>query len=328
MDESVREDVQMAIRLLHKEIDNPSDFAKHSSCFLFGTENQQGINDVVGYKDKTILMPAASGDQYISGRYYGAKNVDIFDINRLTYYITCLKIAAIVNLGYREFLAFFIPLDEHGKLKSTFWSLSVLKRLIREMPERCAYFWSKIMYEAHKNGFEELTILSFTSHRLDVVKKHMPFYASEEEYYKLQGILRQSAFPNFVESDIRALGEVLNSKYDVVYLSNIIECLVVERLNSFYRASYGTENIVEQEFAGDILKAVLPILKGDGTVLMDYRMNRTMRDSGDWLFNNDFFEATDIPCKMPIDERYNRYAATDLVLTYKPIKKGNFLEHI
>lgn len=132
----IQVDIKNALDLIHGKVLEPYEFKKYSSPFLFANENQEGINEIVDYKDKDVCTIAASGDQYLGASYYGAKRVDIFDINRLTYFITCLKIAAVRILDYKEFIDFFMPMDEAGKIKDSFWNLATFKHFAR----RCSIF--------------------------------------------------------------------------------------------------------------------------------------------------------------------------------------------
>lgn len=321
---TTKNDLEAARRLVRETYDK-NIFEKYSSSFLFGTENQEEINDIIDYKGKKVLSPTSSGDQYIGAVYYDATEIDTFDINRMTYYITCLKIAAIRELDYKEFIDFFTPLDKDGNLKRSFWSLSTLKRLLKILPFNIAYFWDKIMYEAKKNGYKYLTVPEHCSNELLNIKSGMPFYASEEEYYKLQAKLRKRPYPTFIESDVMELKEKLKSSYDIIYLSNIVECIVNLRLRNVPFV-YGLENTVEREVAEEVMGQILPFLNEGGTILVSYRANKNLYISTDWLYNNEFFEPHLIQRKFTPDYDCWRTEDTDIVLTYTPKKSDNMLK--
>lgn len=323
--ERVSEDILETLKMINKPLSNEKIFGTYSTPFLFGTENQEGVNEVIQYKDKNVLTVASSGDQYLGAVYYGAKQVDLYDVNRLTYYITCLKVAAIKTLFYEEFLDFFVPL-ENGCVRSKFWNLKLFKKLLYALPPSVAQFWEVIMYEAKKNNYGSLVVLRMSVNDLEVMQKGMPFYGNENEYYNLQQLLQKRDYPQFYEADLNVLSDVLVGEYDLLYLSNIIECMVVDILNQMPFASSSTENWVESDVIRNIGPHMFKLLKEDGTVLVDYRANKSIVDSNDLLFNNDYFEATEIPCKLAPDKssKYNP-TDTDLVLTYKPSKTGSFL---
>lgn len=323
--EKVNQDILAALEKVNTHIEDDCVFRTYSTPFLFGTESQEGVNKAVGYKDKDVLTVASSGDQYLGSVYYGANTVDLFDINRFTYYITCLKVAALRKLSYEEFLSFFIPL-ENKRIRKEFWDYKTFKKLLYELPVDAATFWDKVIYEAKRKNFGQFMVLGMSINELETVQNGMPFYSDEKEYYVLQGLLQNRKYPTFYEADLAMLSDVLVGQYDILYLSNIVECMVVDILNQLPFASSSTENWVESDVIRKIGPHIFKLLKEDGTVVVDYRANKGMEDSNDLLFNNDYFEITEIPCKMEPDKS-NKHdpTDTDLVLTYKPSKTGSFL---
>ncbi len=323
MSESLSKDINAAVDLVNGRMSDPCGFHKYAAPFLFGTENQEGINSVIDYKDKDIVTIASSGDQYLGAVYYGGKNIDIFDINRMTYYVTCLKIAAIMVLDYVEFLDFFTPYDMFGMEKKSFWNLKTLKKLLSRMPSDVAFFWDVVMYEAQKNDFGDLVLLQEDGYALHNIRKGMPFYQSEEEYYRLQKLLRSRDFPKFFETDILNLKDVLTSTYDIAYLSNVLECLVAYECDKEYYPFMPSFFYMEQEdrnekkMAKSVIAAVKPLLNKNGTILLSYRSN-VRNNQSDWLYSNDYFDVNEVPAKHPPKDDGWRTENTDLVLTYKP----------
>ncbi|HAB66272.1 MAG TPA: hypothetical protein DCE23_02790 [Firmicutes bacterium] len=321
-------DAREAVKLVRdKGIVEPC-FKKHCTSFLFTTENQEGISKVIDYKGKDVLTVAASGDQYISSVYYGAGNVDIFDINKFSYYITCLKVASLVSLDYETFVGFLIPVHNEG-IEKSFWNLRTLKKVIKNMPTDVAYFWDLVMYECKKHGFDGNFVIP--NHRNSTkcnVIKGMPFYSSPEEYYKLQSLLKKREYPKYYEVDLLELSSVVTDSYDVIYLSNIVECLVSSEMRMYYgfTPGYNSENMVEERYIFDIARQVMPRLRENGEILYSYRPNSSKEYSTDVLYRNDYFDVTEVDCKYPPSSDYNKTYDTDLVLTYKPSKSGNILD--
>lgn len=312
-------DISEAKKLLHE--DYAGGFTKYSGVFLFTTENQEGINSIIDYNGKHILTPAASGDQYLGAVYYDAKEVDLFDINRLTYPLVCLKIAAITVLDYKEFMDFFIPLDKWGNFKPSFWSLRTLKRLLKVLPSDIAYYWDKVMFTARRKGFTWLINPSHIANEHLNMKSGLPFYADEKEYYNLQAKLRARPYPCFIESDVLELKEKLVSMYDIIYLSNMLECIIFDRQEA---SPWFGEGETEKEVVYEVLDQVMSSLKEEGIVLVTYRPNTDLVLSDDWLFNNEFFDVDLIRSKFPPEfDNYRKCKRTDMVLTYRPKKTGD-----
>lgn len=324
--QEVNKDIENAIKLIKEPYSSHGIYSSYCTSFLFGTENQEGINSIIDYANKDVVTVASSGDQYLGAVYYGANVVDLYDINRLTRYISFLKIAAIKKLSYNEFIDFFLPIGNDGQLKKSFWNLRTLKRLLQLLPNDVGFFWEHIMYEFQKNGYGSFIIPTSYCNKPEMVINGMPFYAQEEEYYKLQDILRKREYPEFKEADILDLGSAFTSKYDIVYLSNIIENLVACEVRSYPFAGYGTEDRVEGEVLELVIPSIHKLVKPNGTVLMSYRPIADANQSTDYLYNCVCFDPYEIPKKHKDNAKDNDYRAnTDLVLIYKPTKDRMYM---
>lgn len=316
----IEQDIKETIRLI-KNLADEIIFQKYGSVFLFGTENQEEINKILDYQNKDVFTVCSSGDQYLSAVYYGAKRVDLFDIDRLTRPVTYLKIASMMSLSHEDFLNFLIPSENLVK-NSLFWSPQIAKKIIPDLPEDIAYFWDVIFPMCKKEGYERFVYPKHWTSLAENIVKGMPFYANEEEYYKLQSLLRSRKYPKFIESDIFHLGEVVDDSYDIAYLSNILSSFVSLALRTYPYVTLSLKNMLEKKFVLRILKEIMPILRENGSILMDYRPNRSVEEGPDWLYNNDYFDVTSVSSKRFLEGNVN----TDLVLTYKPKEKGNILD--
>lgn len=314
-DDILTRDIEEAIRYINMPFADSRIYKTYGNNFIFGTENQEEINKILNYKDKDVLTPASSGDQYLGAFYYGAKSIEIYDINRFTKYITYLKIASIMVLTYEEFIAFWIPI-ENGVIKKTFWSKKIFNKLNDTLTKDVAYFWDNVMHATKDKKYGNFILPDAYMNDIDTVMRGMPFYSNEEEYYKLQSLLKGSVFPQFHEMDIRNINEEFNKKYDLVYLSNIIESLVsFEKTQNCYRGP--SEDEIEEKYLFRVMPQIIKILNKNGTILVNYRTNSL--DVDDLLYSSFLFDVDDIGSKC-LD--YDFGCNTDLVLTYQPDKRN------
>lgn len=320
--QAINKDVNEAINLIEKPFQESYAYSSYDTSFLFTTENQQGVNDVIHYGGKDVLTVASSGDQYLGAAYYGAKKIDLYDINKLTRYISFLKIAAIKTLSFKDFQGFFFPLDKENKPQKTFWNLKTLKRLLPVLPSDVGYFWENIMYVFNKKGFGSFILPTASYNRIETIQNGMPFYYEEAEYYKLQSILRKRDYPTFKNCDIFDLAKSFTSKYDIVYLSNIIETMVASEISNYPFASFSTEDLIESELLEEVEKNIYQLGKNNGTIMLSYRPNFTIEDSTDLLYNCVLFKPTEIPKKAINSSEPEDAIQTDIVLIYKLPKKG------
>lgn len=323
--QTINKDIKEAIKLIDKQIQKPFSYSQYGTCFLYGTENQQGINDIINYNGKDVITVASSGDQYLGAVYYGAKKVDLYDINKLTMYISFLKIAAIKTLSFKDFQSFFIPMTIEHKMKKSFWNLKTLKRLLPFLPSDVGYFWENIMYEFNKKKFGDFVLPTSYYNNPEMIQNGMPFYAEEAEYYKLQTLLRKRNYPNFKNCDIFDIAKAFPTKYDIVYLSNIIETMVVTELQNYPFASFSTEDHIESKLLEKAENNIYQLGKKNGTIMLSYRPNSTIKDSTDLLYNCILFTPTEIPKKRKNNKEKESEVKTDIVLTYKLPKKSRYI---
>ena len=101
-------------------------FSKYDKIYYSTNESLDKILKDIDIKDKKVLSVQASGDQPLYFSYKGAKQVDTFDINKLTFYNYILRIWFIryLNTYYpkirdnkviRELLLLVEPQNENEK---------------------------------------------------------------------------------------------------------------------------------------------------------------------------------------------------------------------
>lgn len=319
--EQVTKDVDGAIALLREPFNDTFAYKTYNPSFLFTTENQEEIAQIVDYKDKDVLTVAASGDQYLASIYYGANEVKIFDINRLTKYITYLKIASIMALSYEEFMNFFVPITKNLELNHNFWNINNFKKVIPFLPKNEAYFWENIIYLFKKNDYGSFVLPEFSYNIIQVVKTGMPFYMNEKEYYILKKLLFEKGFPEFRELDLTQVAQTNfgEEKFDFIYVSNILECLVYNRLEKLGCDAYAFEDYIEQEMVIAIIPYLEKIIKDKGTILLGYRSNKDLRDCLDWIFSRSIFKSFEIPTKRDLGS-LDGNKKTDVILLHNVMR--------
>ena len=322
----IEEDFYATCRLLSQSwYDNPI-YGRYGSIFLFGTENQKGISNVLNYKGKSAFSVTSAGESYLNAVYNEAAKVDIFDINRLQCHITYLKIASMMALPYEEFFAFLIPM-QNGKISRSFLCMELYAKVIPYLPDDYAWYWLRVLLLcANKQYGNFLCPTSEICKNILQIKNGIPFYMNKEEYYKLQDMLRGREFPKFYELDILHKSTALKRKYDILYLSNIMEHEVALSCYEKNQAGFPfNEDNIEVNVLMDLLPNVYTLLKKNGTALMGYRNNRRAEEQTDFFYSNTIFEVTSFPAKL--EKMGNRHIDTDLALIYKP-KNGRIDDYL
>ena len=272
---------------------NTKNYSTYSKIILFSNENLEGTAASLSYKNKSVLTVASSGDQFLAATYYGAKKVDLFDINRFTYYLTCLKIAAVKHLNYYQFLNFFIPPYMFEK-NDYFFAVSTLKELIPFMSDDVAYFWKEIVNccgdKKNVDIGRLVDLYDLTCDEISI-RNGSPYYENKEGYLKLQDRIRDVETPNFIETDLLDISSVLKDSYDIMYISNII-----------YRLAISNDDANELMYYKKVLNQLKGKLNDNGKVMANYYCNAKLEDVG---FEDSSLEKISFRSKyLPYDDEF------------------------
>ena len=153
---------------------------------------------------KDVLTVCGSGDQAFYSYLGGARDVDIFDINKLTYYYFLLRKWAI------EYMGVFYPPKNVSKNIS--WLKNLLGLVTCKNPDeqQALLFWHLFSKSASEDSNADLLYRISNYHRNEV-----------EDVSLLQERMEDKDF-KFIREDIT--GEIEKSKkYDIVIASNILE---------------------------------------------------------------------------------------------------------
>lgn len=205
-------------RLLFGERKASQSFVTYDSSYLFTTENISGYMPQM--QDKKVLTVAASGDHYFNALLNGARDISLFDINKLTMYVLKLKKKAIELLSFDEFLL-FMGLSKYEWILDYGIYCKIRDYLEKDVREYWDYVYSKLDY----NGFKlyHRTNL-FNIWRLDLERlRLLSEYLYEDKYIELKSILKEINDKDikFYHANALELPRVLDSNYDYMYFSNI-----------------------------------------------------------------------------------------------------------
>lgn len=241
---------------------------------IFGNtcNNNQEVENYINYQDKHILLPASSGDSWLSAVYNGCEDGVLYDVNCLTQFYTYLRIGAVRYFeNKKDMLSFMVP----GLKDSCYLNPKIAGKI--QLPEEAQYFWHQYLSKASREQIA--TLISFSHCRgydlLPYIQSGMPFYQNQKAYEKLRQKLLEKEYPPFIQSDIRELHNHLSTSFDVIDLSNIIECLVLEELYQmgYSTADYIEQNKIEKKWIAFIESSIDPYLRFGGRMLLNYREN-------------------------------------------------------
>lgn len=234
-----------------KENRNLTGFHKIAQMYSFTTENIAGYFPYLDFNNKTVLTVAASGDHIINAFYQGAKKVIGFDINYLALIFTELKLVALEQLSYEEFLTFFMrnDLKDKEKNKNALDYIIYKEKLRDQLTKQTAKVWDSIYEHFNKDGYQ-LRNSHFFNNKYDcnTLKINSNLYLKEKETYqaakeKVKGKQIQLVNKSFQNIDKNNLPNLKDC--DIVLMSNI---------SDYIKDLYPNKSHYLEEYIKDITK--------------------------------------------------------------------------
>lgn len=233
-----------------KEIDI-NNFNSLSQIYSFTTENIAGYFEQLEFTDKNVLTVAASGDHIINTFYKGAKTVIGFDINYLALIFTELKLVALENLDYKEFLDFFMINDEDNieKNQNALNYAIYINKLRKYLLKSTAENWD-ILYQKFNNNCYDLRNSYIFNNKYDNnnVKLNSNLYLKSELDYNM-------AKERIKEKEII----LINSNYKDINchdLPNIADCdiILMSNISDYIKDLYSKNSSYLEQYVKDIIQ--------------------------------------------------------------------------
>lgn len=191
-----------------------------SPMYIYATEMVFDYYNKLDIKNKRVLSIIGSGDQIINAYFLGAKKVVGFDINKYASFMLNLKISAILNLSYLEFIKFFGKGMKDGTL-----DFNLYNKFKKSLPANIRKFFNGIYSEFNYNGrkliksnyFRQRDMIKYSAARINIYLKN------EENYLKCRNLIKNKNWRS-LELDINNIltSKKLEGKFDIINLSNVL----------------------------------------------------------------------------------------------------------
>ena len=249
----VDKDIKNALKTI-KQIDYEPfrKFSNVSSIFRGTNENINGYsNCYIGAKN--VLTVIGSGDQVLNAIYYDAENIDAFDISSFAGYFLKLKLAAIKELSYYDYLDFFCGFDAFDDVR--------FNKIVNNLDDETKYFWTSICKDVKPSDVYSSYLFSRWKPTEKNSVDRNPFLATETTYNILKSKIDNSKI-DFINDDIYELAKKLDKDYDFINLSNI--CM--------YADSH-TNSLVRNKAAHDFKDMVVNLRIRNNGCVMNYLLD-------------------------------------------------------
>ena len=205
----VENDINKAISIIDTNI---SFFDRFEKIYPFATENVYGCFSNYTFYNKDCLTVLGSSSQMLYMYLNGAKDVTTFDINSLSvYYFYFLKAFLLSNLEKEDLTAIFI----NGNTKIT---RKIIAKIMKKLKGDAYIFWKELYNKYGEKIFTDFRLFHFVD---CPTIYHTSGYLDKENLQEIRKII-PNIEPNFINCNIKDLPKLLDRKYDLIYLSNII----------------------------------------------------------------------------------------------------------
>lgn len=210
--------------LVYEKLFNPEIYEDENNytlnkAFAISNEKLPDVFNGLDLKNKSVLTVGSSGDQALNAILKGCKNVTIIDANIYTEPFVEYKLALIKTFDFKTFNDLFI--------KPRAFNWKVYAKISHNLSPKTRQFWDSLMLDLTSNAeWGEFTEKDITSKMLmiDHSDRHSVFYKDEKMYNLLQSMLNdKNTKINFVNAEFQEFPNVLQEKYDLIYLSNIYD---------------------------------------------------------------------------------------------------------
>lgn len=242
-------DAERAIEMMKRNIrgDRIDDFSAYSACYVFSNENLSDYYPRFNMSNGKVLTVCGSGDQVLMAVLCGAKRVDCFDTNCLTYYNLMLKMNAVMFLDYSDFCSLYNLSNRVCDRKK------IYKKFYDHLSPDVKYFWDYIFINGELSlGLEQFFPYFFKERDEELYKSAFRIaYLSEDNFIKLKELLKVSEV-NFKKCNFLEVFNEYTDTYDFINLSNI--STYIDRL----------------DFVKKVREAVCSHLNDDGNIMINY----------------------------------------------------------
>jgi len=191
--------------------------------YPFTTENIAGYINNFNLTGRGLLTVGSSGDQIINACLFDCYDIVCLDICPFTKYYVNLKIASMLELNRRDFLAFLCFKDFPGTFKDNYRAFNKedynkIKRPLRVLDYDSYLFWDEL-FSCYSGLDIRKELFYFDENKSKVIINCNPYLQSDGLYDETRNKIRKIR-PCYITDDI--FKAELERSFDTIWLSNIV----------------------------------------------------------------------------------------------------------
>ena len=188
---------------------------RFNSIYPFTSENIAGYMKDLDLTGKKVITVTGSSDHILNAILQGATEITTFDINPLTKPYMDLKISALKNLSYEDFIKLLL-FESNMNL-----DYSIISSL--DMSDESKMFWLEQLSKFNNNGIELRNSSLFNTKYFNPNSKLLQNLYLERSKYNLLKQQIKEANITFINASLNDLK--IDENFDYMFLSNISDYL-------------------------------------------------------------------------------------------------------
>ena len=188
---------------------------RFNSIYPFTSENIAGYMKDLDLTGKKVITVTGSTDHILNAILQGTTEITTFDINPLTKPYMDLKISALKNLSYEDFIKLFL-FESNMNL-----DYSIISSL--DMSNESKMFWLEQLSKFNNNGIELRNSSLFNTKYFNPNSKLLQNLYLERSKYNLLKQQIKDANITFINASLKDLR--IEDNFDYMFLSNISDYL-------------------------------------------------------------------------------------------------------
>ncbi len=209
-------------------------FHTYSGIYLTSNEYCSGFQKFLNNREK-IISVIASGDQILNCILGGTKKIDSFDISIFPKYFLRLKMAGVQALTKEEFIDFFF-----GNIRPDDYYDDLYRKMRIFLDQENREFWDSLFDFFDWYDMVHSTLFSSEPFVTNHVVEYNTYLQGDN--YRLLKKMIKDVDVTTREGDILDIYSTFKGEYDLVYLSNIISYVDINR----YKAMLDKFNLTDQ----------------------------------------------------------------------------------
>lgn len=217
--------IKEAIELIERpKSESAYRFNEYDSIYAFTNENIKDYYQYFNYDNSTLSI-TSSGDHMLHSVLGGSKRIVLFDINKLTKFYVELKVAAIKELKYADFIKYFFSLDF---LHLPTLDYEIFSKFSKALPCQSFEFWNSL-YE-YKQSFTLNDLYNLFSLPAQI---ELCAYYDLQEYKRLSKLLLDVEL-EFIDCNLFDITKHVNEQFSTIFLSNVFSYLEKSARDNFF----------------------------------------------------------------------------------------------